>query len=161
VRALAVTVAALEVDRLEEVLAIERAVYPRPWTAATLREELSRDDRCYLGALEGSQLVGYAGLSVGAGEAHVLSVAVAPAAQGRGHGRRLVRALLDEATARGVAAVTLEVRASATPAQRLYRHAGFVSAGVRPGYYQDGEDAVIMWWHGPAAGPGSDGDGGR
>jgi [ribosomal protein S18]-alanine N-acetyltransferase len=160
VRALAVAIAPLDLDRLDEVVAIEQAVYPRPWSTATWREELTRDDRCYLAVLEDGQLVGYAGCSLGAGEANVLTVAVAPDAQRRGHGGRLVAALLAEVTARGVDAVTLEVRESATSAQRLYRRAGFEPAGVRPGYYQDdGEAAVIMWWHGRA--PAATDDGGR
>jgi [ribosomal protein S18]-alanine N-acetyltransferase len=160
VRALTVAIGPLDLARLDEVVAIEQAVYPRPWTVATWREELTRDDRCYVAAIEDGRLVGFAGCSLGAGEANVLTVAVAPDAQRRGHGARLIAALLAEVTARGVDAVTLEVRESATSAQRLYRRAGFVSAGVRPGYYQDdGEAAVIMWWHAPDP-VGSD-DGGR
>lgn len=42
--------------------------------------------------------------------------------------------------------MTLEVRASNTSAQRLYERLGFVTAGVRKGYYSDNrEDALIMW----------------
>jgi [ribosomal protein S18]-alanine N-acetyltransferase len=160
VRALTVAIGPLDLDQLDEVVTIEQAVYPRPWSAATWREELARDDRCYVAATEGGRLVGYAGCSLGAGEAHVVTVAVAPEVQRRGHGARLVAALLAEVRARGIDAVTLEVRESATSTQRLYRRAGFVSAGVRPGYYQDdGEGAVIMWWHGRD--PADADDGGR
>jgi [ribosomal protein S18]-alanine N-acetyltransferase len=142
------TIRPLETAHLDQVLGIERAAYPRPWSAAAFAAELARDDRCYLVAFEGDEVVGYAGLSVGAGEAHVLTVAVVPSRRRRGHGRRLVSALLQEAVARGATAVTLEVRASDVSAQQLYRRAGFVAAGVRPGYYQDdGEGALIMWWH--------------
>jgi ribosomal-protein-alanine N-acetyltransferase len=42
---------------------------------------------------------------------------------------------------------TLEVRASATPAHELYRRFGFAPAGVRRGYYEHGEDALVMWCH--------------
>jgi [ribosomal protein S18]-alanine N-acetyltransferase len=141
------SVVSLERDHLEEVLSIERAVYPRPWSAEAFADELGRHDRCYLVALEDGEVAGYAGLSVGAGEAHLLTVAVAPARQRRGHGSRLVAALLAEAVAQRIDAVTLEVRESDTSAQWLYRRAGFVAAGVRPGYYQDdGEGALIMWW---------------
>jgi [ribosomal protein S18]-alanine N-acetyltransferase len=143
------TVGPLEDHHLDEVVAIERVVYPRPWSVVTFRTELARDDRGYVVAHEGDEVVGYAGLAFGAGDADVLTVAVMPERQGRGHGTRLVSALLDAAAARGVDAVTLEVRASDEGAQRLYRRAGFVDAGVRPGYYQDGEDARIMWWHAP------------
>jgi [ribosomal protein S18]-alanine N-acetyltransferase len=134
---------------LDEVVAIEQLVFPRPRSAASFRDDLNRDDRCYLVAREDGEVVGYAGLAIGADAADVLTVAVAPARQGSGHGLRLVGALLVAARSRGVDAVTLEVRASAEGAQRLYRRAGFVAAGVRPGYYQDGEDALIMWWHAP------------
>jgi [ribosomal protein S18]-alanine N-acetyltransferase len=144
------TIGPLRPDHLDEVLAIEAAVYPRPWSAAMFEEELARDDRCYLVVLEDDEVAGYAGLSTGAGEAHVLTVAVAPHRRRRGYGARLVATLLAEAVGRGIRSVTLEVRESDTVAQHLYRRAGFESAGVRPGYYQDdGEGAVIMWWHAP------------
>jgi ribosomal-protein-alanine N-acetyltransferase len=46
----------------------------------------------------------------------------------------------------GADALTLEVRASNTSAQALYRRFGFSAAGVRKGYYADnGEDAIVMW----------------
>src|SRR5260221_12435165 len=44
------------------------------------------------------------------------------------------------------ASITLEVRMSNDAAVALYEGFAFVSAGVRPRYYQDnGEDALIMW----------------
>jgi len=39
--------------------------------------------------------------------------------------------------------VLLEVRASNAAAQALYTAAGFVADGRRPGYYPDGEDALL------------------
>jgi [ribosomal protein S18]-alanine N-acetyltransferase len=144
------TIGPMSPHHLDEVLAIERAVYPRPWSAVTFEEELARDDRCYLVVLEDGEVAGYAGLSTGAGEAHVLTVAVAPERRRRGHGTWLVATLLEEAVDRGIGSVTLEVRESDAATQRLYGGAGFEVAGVRPGYYQDdGEGAVIMWWHAP------------
>ena len=44
-------------------------------------------------------------------------------------------------------ALTLEVRVSNTPAQALYERFGFESAGVRPRYYENVEDALVMWCH--------------
>jgi tRNA threonylcarbamoyladenosine biosynthesis protein TsaB len=97
------------------------------------------------GAWVDGQLVGFAGLADLAGEGHVMALAVAPAMQRRGIGRRLLEALLTEAEHAGLDGVTLEVRASDARTRRLYRRAGFVEQGVRPGYYPDGEDAVIAW----------------
>ena len=42
---------------------------------------------------------------------------------------------------------TLEVRASNTAAQELYRQFGFAPAGVRKRYYENTEDAIVMWCH--------------
>jgi ribosomal-protein-alanine N-acetyltransferase len=42
---------------------------------------------------------------------------------------------------------TLEVRASSTGAQELYRRFGFAPAGVRRRYYEESEDAIVMWCH--------------
>ena len=44
-------------------------------------------------------------------------------------------------------ALTLEVRMSNTPAQELYKRFGFAPAGVRKKYYENVEDAMVMWCH--------------
>jgi [ribosomal protein S18]-alanine N-acetyltransferase len=98
----------------------------------------------------GDQIVGYAGLwftgGEGAdGEAHVTNVAVRPAQQRGGVATCLLLALADEAIRRGAHAWTLEVRSSSVGAQELYRRFGFVPAGVRTRYYENTEDAIVMW----------------
>ena len=59
--------------------------------------------------------------------------------------RALLLHTLRSAIANRATSATLEVRAANTGAQRLYHQFGFVPAGIRPGYYADGEGAVIMW----------------
>jgi [ribosomal protein S18]-alanine N-acetyltransferase len=49
---------------------------------------------------------------------------------------------------RGCTAMTLEVRHTNTAAQNLYRRFGFVPAGIRKKYYENTDDAIIMWAHG-------------
>lgn len=132
---------------LRQVLRIDHAVYPRPWSLGLYLGELSvTDGRSYLVARRGVTVVGYAGLMVIAGDAHVTTVAVAPAQHGQGYATRLLVVLMREAIALGSQRVTLEVRASNRGAQALYSRFGFGPSGVRRGYYVDnGEDAVIMW----------------
>jgi [ribosomal protein S18]-alanine N-acetyltransferase len=153
---------------LPSVVAIDASASPHPWSEATFLAELTRDDRRYLVARTtrrnapragssptfGSpvdpgeqtvELVGFVGVALFPEEAHVMTVAVAPAVQGRGIGARLIAEMLDVVARAGRDAVTLEVRASNGAARRLYGRAGFDEAGVRPAYYPDGEDAVIMW----------------
>ncbi len=138
---------------LDGVLAIENVVYPRPWSKDLFRGELASRDRSYLvattdqgGLRRREVVVGYAGLQMIAGEAHVVTVAAHPAWRRLGIGARLVLELLGAAAGRGAVGVTLEVRESNHPARSMYAALGFVDEGARPGYYADNrEDARILW----------------
>ena len=72
------------------------------------------------------------------------SLAVDPAARGRGVGRLLMEAVLTAARSRGAAEVGLEVRTENEAAIALYRSMGFAVEGVREGYYADGAPALVM-----------------
>ena len=65
-------------------------------------------------------------------------------ARGRGLGRALVVALLERLRGQGARRVSLEVRSRNAPAIALYRSLGFENEGVRPKYYRDGEDALVL-----------------
>ena len=96
----------------------------------------------------GREVIGYAGLMMSLSDGHVTTIAVDPEWHRQGIGTRLLIALAREGIARGATALTLEVRLSHRGAQQLYQRFGFVSVGVRKGYYADtGEDALIMWAH--------------
>jgi [ribosomal protein S18]-alanine N-acetyltransferase len=125
--------------------ALDAATSTQPWAAAVFAEELARDDRRYLVAEDDGTVIGYGGIAMLAGDAHVMGLAVGPDGQGEGHGAALLDALLVAAADAGCVAVTLEVRPSNEPARRLYRRAGFEEAGRRPGYYPDGEEALLLW----------------
>ncbi|MEY9215216.1 ribosomal protein S18-alanine N-acetyltransferase [Thermobifida halotolerans] len=132
-------------DDVAEVMALEHELFPDDaWTEGMLRDELAQPDRHYLVARDdGGRIVGYAGLRAVPPEGDVQTMAVAPDRWGRGIGRTLLSALLDEARRRGISAVFLEVRSDNPRAQDLYRRFGFTEIGVRPGYYV-GADAVVM-----------------
>lgn len=79
-----------------------------------------------------------------AGEAEILTLAVAPAARRRGVGRCLLRVAIEEAAARGVGTLFLEVSAGNAAARALYAAAGFRPVGRRRSYYADGSDALVL-----------------
>jgi ribosomal-protein-alanine N-acetyltransferase len=156
---------------IDAVLPIERALFGAgAWSPETFWSELAQTaTRWYVVAQDGAgpdgagpdgegRLLGYAGLSVTGAEADVHTLAVAGSAQRRGVGTALLRALVDEAAARGARSLVLEVRAGNQAAIELYRRHGFERIAVRRGYYQpEGEDAWIMRLRpivGPVAGAG-------
>jgi ribosomal-protein-alanine N-acetyltransferase len=130
-----------------EVMVLERELFEaETWSEESFWSELAETDtRHYVVAVDGGRLLGYAGLAVFSDEAHVLTLGVTRAAQGRGIGTALLRDLLDVAQARGVRQVLLDVRADNATAQRLYARHGFRPVGLRRRYYQpSGTDAVVM-----------------
>ncbi len=133
---------------LRAVGRIEGQVYPRPWTHATFLSELAqRDDRCYLVAKVGNNIVGYAGELFALDDAHVTTIAVDPGWHRHQVGTRLLLAMARNAVSRGSTSLTLEVRVSNKAAQELYRRFGFAPAGIRQRYYENVEDAIVMWAH--------------
>jgi ribosomal-protein-alanine N-acetyltransferase len=127
------------------VAALERVIYPQPWSARLFFDELGRDDRSYL-VIESPErdVLGYGGLLLIEQDAHITSLTVAPAQRGRRLGTRLLLALIERALERGAQHLTLEVRESNTSAQGLYDRFGFAPVGKRKDYYID-EDALVMW----------------
>lgn len=144
-------VAALNLRRmseadLEAVTKLEAQAYSQPWNAHVFVEELSQPTRTYVVIEDELDVLGYAGLMVVDTEAHVTTVVVHPDRRADSLGTRLMLALAFEAIEQGAKSMTLEVRASNQPAQRLYRRFGMAPVGVRKKYYHD-EDAMIMWVH--------------
>jgi ribosomal-protein-alanine N-acetyltransferase len=132
------------------------------WTAETWWAELAQPGRHYLVAedvkandntddtettddTEPSALVGYGGVLVNGADADIMTVAVAPARQGRRYGEVILQALLDLAAERGARQVLLEVRADNVAAQRLYERLGFQRIAVRRGYYRTPDGSVDAW----------------
>jgi ribosomal-protein-alanine N-acetyltransferase len=140
----------LEVRRLlytdlPDVIAIERRVFPTPWSLAMFVLELSKQTGICLAALSEQRLVGYLICSRYDTVWHVMNVAVDIDRQRMGLASGLLAELyarVDDEDAR----FTLEVRRSNAVAIHLYEREGFRAAGVRRRYYQDnGEDALVMW----------------
>lgn len=133
-------------EDLNAVLEIELRAYPFPWTRGIFNDCLRVDHPAWV-LHESDKIVGYGVLSVAADEAHVLNVCVDPDLQSRGHGRRLLRALVQLARGRSAQRLFLEVRPSNRAAIALYHDEGFNEIGRRPRYYpaHDGrEDALVM-----------------
>jgi len=135
---------------LRGVMAIERQVYPRPWSPNLFLSEMGESrNRCYLVGRMDREVVGYGGVICYGEEAHVTNLAVDPMHHRHGIASRLLHDLIGNAVEMGADAVSLEVRVTNWGAQRLYGRFGFRPVGVRKNYYQEiNEDALIMWLDG-------------
>lgn len=124
---------------------LEALCFSPPRTEKALLEELRDPLHAIFAAFADGEFAGYAGMRYAADEGYVDDVAVLPQFRRRGVGNSLVTALLQYAGAKELAFLSLEARASNTPALALYRQLGFEEAGRRKGFYtQPAEDAVIL-----------------
>ena len=144
-----VTLRELEWGDLHAVATIEASVNPQPWSRQLFEGELNLSPNCrhWLVAVSSGTIVGFGGVMFAADTAHLMSLGVAGAQARNGIGQRLCVELFREARRRGASELTLEVRLSNAAAIALYEKFNMTRAGIRPGYYPDGEDALILWIH--------------
>ncbi len=134
-------------EDVDAVYQIETECFSQPWSREALAEEAGgRADAHYLVVRCDGKIVGYGGFRQVLDEAHITNVAVTESMRGQGAARAIMEGLEGLCGPLGILYMTLEVRIGNAAALRLYKSCGFVSAGVRPGYYEKPrEDAVIMW----------------
>lgn len=135
---------------IEQIVEIEKACFPSPWSAHAFECELNDNQFAhYLVATlsdDESKILAYGGVWTIIDEGHVTNIAVLPEYRGRKLGEILMMNLIAIAVANHVERMTLEVRASNIAAKNLYEKFGFKTEGVRKGYYiKPKEDALIMW----------------
>lgn len=124
----------------------EAACFSMPWSENAFYDVLTRKEAIYLVAEVDGSIVGHCGVTNIVGEGEITNVAVLAEYRGRGLGREMLSRLLTEGEAAGITDFTLEVRAGNAAAIHLYETLGFLSEGIRPGFYDSPrEDALIMW----------------
>jgi ribosomal-protein-alanine N-acetyltransferase len=115
--------------------ALHGASFRRGWSEDEFERLLLDRNALAHRALLGQRPVGFIVSRIAAGEAEILSVAVARAQQGRGLARRLLDLHLRRLAGLGVRTVFLEVDDDNVPARRLYARNAFREVGRRDGYY--------------------------
>jgi ribosomal-protein-alanine N-acetyltransferase len=131
---------------LDEVVAIENAIYSHPWTRGNFADSLRAGYLCRCLRL-GRELMGYFVLMVAARESHLLNLSIAAQFQKKGYGAALLGEATGLARTLGARHVFLEVRPSNRAAQALYTRFGFRKIATRRGYYPahtGREDALVL-----------------
>lgn len=132
---------------LDAIMAVETPTFaPDDWSREAMLSELRSPHTSYLVARDDTGVIGYAGVLAPSGstDADIQTIAVVPEARRKGTGRALMTTLIGIAASAGSRAVFLEVRADNPGAKALYESLGFAEIAVRPRYYRDGVDAVVM-----------------
>ncbi|SHN63960.1 ribosomal-protein-alanine acetyltransferase/tRNA threonylcarbamoyl adenosine modification protein YeaZ,TIGR03725 [Butyrivibrio hungatei DSM 14810] len=116
------------------------------WNKKQLLDALTRDDTIYLVAEKAGRIVGLCGVQNISGEGEITNVSVSPDTRREGVAYKMLRQLLERGKGIGIESYTLEVRAANAPAIALYERLGFVSEGVRPGFYDEPKDDAVIYW---------------
>jgi len=135
----------MNASHVSAVAELEKLCFSAPWSERSIASELQNEYSLWLVEEREGVAVAYVGSQSCPPEADVMNVAVAPAFRRQGIGEGLMVALMDALRDKGMESLTLEVRASNSPAISLYDRLGFTEVGRRPNYYTDPrEDALIM-----------------
>lgn len=130
---------------LEDVVEINNLSLTTPWSFESLKGELENKFCKYIVVKKAGTLIGYAGLWLIIDEAHITNVAIHPDYRGIGASNALMDGIIKICTDFNIPSITLEVRESNIVARNLYSKYNFVVEGLRKNYYDDNENAIIMW----------------
>lgn len=152
---------------LPQVTAIDRMAFDIPWSLRSYQYEILESPYSHMVVLEErderpapvwrqwmrrlrpapdtGRILGYGGMWLISGGAHISTIAVHPDVRGHGWGEVLLMGMVRRAITLNAHEVTLEVRVSNERAQNLYRKHGFETTSVKPNYYRNNnEDAYDM-----------------
>ncbi|MCP4488242.1 MAG: ribosomal protein S18-alanine N-acetyltransferase [Gammaproteobacteria bacterium] len=131
---------------IDTVMLVEKQIYEYPWTENIFNDCIRAGYECWLACIE-DEVVGYAAISIAAGESHILNISVAMAWQGQGIGKHFIGFLIDIAKSKKAEVIMLEVRPSNVQAINCYSATGFNEIGCRKDYYpaaKGREDALLF-----------------
>lgn len=142
-------------EDLSAILKIEQASYPTPWNRSSFAHELHNPHGRFLVAEQSGKtvgtskraakkIVGYLCSWLIIDEVHILNLAVHPDCRGCGIAQALLARTLTRASRTGACSANLEVRENNHAAIALYRKFGFETVTVRPKYYENQEDGLLM-----------------
>lgn len=134
-----------DICQIEE---IEKLCFSKPWSYASIYEELSNKNAHFYVAKDNNIVLGYIGMYGICGEGYIANLAVHPKYRRRGIANELLSHLIKYAKCNDYNFVTLEVRKSNSLAISVYKRSGFVEAGLRRNFYSSpNEDAIIMTYY--------------
>ena len=132
-------------EDLKSLVEIEKACFAIPWEEGLIADDLNGGGTSiYLKASFKNVVAGYGVLGQNDSSAHLMNIAVLPAYRRHGVALQIMAAFDVLASEWRCRHMYLEVRASNTGARAFYAAIGFVYSSRIRGYYNDGEDALML-----------------
>lgn len=136
----------MKAEDVPEISRLEQEAFSMPWSEEDFEEMIRSENARYYVAEKDGVILGGCGLYIVLEEGSITNVVIRREARNQGVGTELMRHMMEMCGRDGVKAFTLEVRVSNKAAIHMYEKVGFVSEGIRPGFYEKPvEDAMIMW----------------
>ena len=140
------SIEAINRGELLSVYRLEQQCFPQPWPYTAFEHHL--DAPAFLVAKANGRVIAYVVGDLVDGfpgpVGHIKDLAVYPDHRRRGIASMLLSRALFLLEEEGAVRAELEVRQNNDGARTLYDAFGFSKRGIRPGYYADGEDAIVM-----------------
>ena len=134
----------MERMHLEGIKAIDDLCFETPWSLKSFETEFENPLAVYFVALDAQRVIGYCGYWWIFDEGQITNIAVHPDYRGKGIAQSLLETMIEKCARTDVSTLTLEVRESNRSARHIYEKYGFLQVGLRPKYYGNKEDAVLM-----------------
>ena len=123
---------------------VDDSCFESPWSLKAFESELENPIAFYFVAVKDDEVIGYCGYWWTFGEAQITNVAVSPEYRQKGIASALMDEMINHCREMDVFSITLEVRVSNNAAISMYEKYGFERVGLRPKYYNNKEDALLM-----------------
>ena len=134
----------LSKQHLKGLWYLEQELFSNPFNEKSCLEELTEQNRLYLGLFDENNLIGYAGALITFDSADIIKIGVLKTEQGKGYGKLLLTELISHLKQLNVSEILLEVEHENFKAINLYLGAGFVEISERKNYYGVNSHAKIL-----------------
>ena len=116
------------------------------WTKSQWEKELTDPKRICIGIieLETKKLLGLCSAWLIIDELYITYIAVHPIHQRKGLGKFLLTDLINRSTSLKINNIHLEVKDNNESAKAFYKSMGFKTVGLRPNFYEDGSNALLL-----------------
>ena len=129
---------------IDQIVCLQESCFPDGWDKRMLIDGLNSGNLLGITAKQNGELCGFVTYSVNSDFAEINDILVSPKNRKQGLGKHLLQRLEDNIKTQ-TQKIFLEVRESNFPAINLYKRQGFIQASIRKKYYQDGENALVMY----------------